>query len=84
MACTPLPTPPPLPPLPGGISLSPTIPTPSFDPSLCCKLIAFPTVPPLPPLPPGIWNAGVAAALGAILAAIETYLDAQPFNCPKE
>lgn len=84
MACTPLPTPPTPPALPDGISLAPPLPTPEFDPELCCKLLPF-EIPALPVSPPpGVWNSGAAAALDPILAAVQEVLDAASFNCPKE
>jgi hypothetical protein len=84
MACLPLPTPPPLPTLPGGISLTPTLPTPSLDPALCCKTVDLPIGPSLIPLPPGIFNPAAAAAISEVLAAATEYKDAIPLRCPKE
>lgn len=84
MPCAPLPAPPAPPALPDGISLTPTLPSPDFDPELCCKLLPF-DVPSAPiPLPPAVWNSGVAAAVDAILASVQAFLDAASFNCPKE
>lgn len=84
MACVPLPAAPSPPSLPDGISLTPTIPIPNFDPALCCKIVQLPTPPALPPLPPGVFNPAVAAAVEALLASVLAYLDGLPVNCPKE
>lgn len=82
MGCTFAPLPP-FPTLPPGITLGIPIPTPAFDATLCCKIIAFdPIVPPLP-LPPFLATAA-AAIITAQLALLEAYFDAIPFECPRE
>lgn len=84
MACTPLPTPPAPPALPGGITITPTLPSPSFDEALCCKIPQLPVAPALPGLPPGVFNPGVAEVLETILASVSAFKDALPLSCAKE
>ncbi len=84
MACLPLPSPPPLPALPPGISLDPALPAPNLAAELCCKIVALPPIPPLPPLGIGIFNPAVAAAIDALLDQILAYVQARPLSCPKE
>lgn len=82
MPCTFSPLPP-FPPLPPGLSLGIPIPSPSFNATLCCKILAFdPAIPPVP-LPPFAAQAAAAIIL-AQLALLEAYFDAQPFPCPRE
>lgn len=68
-----------------GLSLlPPALPSVSFNANLCCKILQFSIVPPPIPLPPLVLNAAVLAALGPVFAAINTYLDALPIDCPLE
>ncbi len=83
MACVPLPAPPALPSL-GPLSLTPTLPSLGFDPTLCCKLLPFPVATPPIPFPAGVYNPAVAVALAAALDTVRAYLDALPTGCPKE
>lgn len=82
MPCTPGVTLP-VPTLPGGISITPTIPDPDFDLTLCCKLLQFSPGAALPPF--GIpLNPALFAAITSTLQSIQDYLDAIPLKCPRE
>jgi len=82
MACIDMPHPA-LPTLPGGLSVSFTLPGASFNPQLCCKILQFSAV--LPPTPLGIpLNPGIIAAINTFIGQLQTYFDAIPVGCPKE
>ena len=84
MACVPIPQVV-LPELGFGLSLAPPqLIEPSFDLTLCCKILSFTVpIPPIP-LPPLVVNAGTAAILGQVTEAINAFLDQLTFECPKE
>lgn len=84
MACVPLPEPPPLPALPPGISITPTIPAPNLSADLCCKIPILPAIPAVLPLPPAVLNPAVAAVIETILAGVSAYRDALAIPCPRE
>lgn len=85
MACSPLPTPPAPPPLPGGISLEPPAPPPfPGAPDACCRIIDFPSIPAIVSFPPGTLNPGVMAGLDALMAGVQAFIDGLSFNCPRE
>jgi len=76
---------PPLPVLPEPYSIAPPAlpPLPDSTIGFCCRQVGF-TIPPIPiPLPPGV-STVFPAAIAAMLAAVEGYLDALPLYCPKE
>lgn len=84
MPCTPLPTPPAPPALPGGITLEPTLPVPDLAAELCCKTFAMPTIPALLPLPPGVFNPALAATITALLDQVLAHVRGRSLPCPKE
>jgi hypothetical protein len=83
MACIDAPVPP-FPTLPGGLTLGPGIPTPSFNVAYCCKLLEFNPA----PIPPFALSGPLLAAASAVLAAqhalLEAYFDLIPVVCPRE
>lgn len=85
MACDPLDLPP-IPGLPAPLTIAPpTLPAiPEGDLKFCCKILELPVAPELPPLPTGVLNAGVVEVLKQSIAAVQTYLDALPLDCPRE
>ncbi len=83
MACVPIPDVP-LPTLPDGITIAPTFPTFSFDPTLCCKILQLPlTIPPIA-IPPFLLNTGVNTVIANAVKAVQDYIDQLPHDCPKE
>jgi len=83
MACIPIPDVP-LPTLPGGLTIAPSIPSQSFDPALCCKLLNMPAVTPPVGIVGTLLNPAVNAAIATAIKSVQTYLDALPHDCPKE
>ena len=83
MACQPLRLPI-LPTLPGSITIAPTLPSATFDPALCCKILPFPLGTPAPPIPPLLLNPAVNAAIASVLKSVQDYVDLLPVTCPKE
>jgi len=83
MACIDAP-PLPIPTLPGGLTLGPGIPAPSFNVAFCCKLLEFNPHPILPiDLGPALGPA-LAAVSAAIASLNSAYFDLLPFRCPRE
>jgi hypothetical protein len=84
MACLDIPIPA-LPTLGLGLSIEPpALPSFSGDLALCCKILQFTIVLPPIPLPPLVINASTTALMTAATAAIQTYLDLLPLECPLE
>ncbi|HEY3254604.1 MAG TPA: hypothetical protein VGJ91_11670, partial [Polyangiaceae bacterium] len=83
MACVPIPDVP-LPTLPDGITIAPTFPAESFDPSLCCKILKIPITTPPIAIPPAILNPGVNAAIATAIKGVQDYIDKLQHDCPKE
>lgn len=83
MACVPLPKVA-APTLPAPLSIAPSVPTLSFDPDLCCKVLPFPLATPPVPLPAGTINPAVIAIVTNAMAQIQTYLNSLSIPCPKE
>lgn len=85
MACDPFELPP-LRELPSPLTITPpSLPAiPEGDLKFCCKILTLPVAPELPPLLPGVLNAGVVDVLKQSIAAVTTYLDALPLDCPRE
>jgi len=83
MSCVPIPDVP-LPTLPVPLTIAPTFPTESFDPELCCKILAFPLTTPPIPLPSGVFNPALCALIANTLKTVQDYLDRIPHDCPKE
>lgn len=84
MPCLELPIPT-LPTLGGGFTLGASLPSFSFDPQLCCKILPFPVVtPPIAiALPVGVM-AGAIASLNLAITAVNAFHDGFVFNCPLE
>lgn len=83
MACVPIPDIP-VPTLPAGISLTPTLPSFDFDENLCCKILQLELKPPPIPIPPLLLNPGVNAAIASTVKGVQDYIDRLPHDCPKE
>jgi hypothetical protein len=84
MPCLPI-TLPSIPTIPSPLTLGIGLPSASFDPKLCCKLLPFPIVTPPIPLPPGVFNPAVVAVINAQLSALTaTYFNLLPLKCPRE
>lgn len=83
MSCLGLP-PPAVPTLPGGLTLGAALPSFTFDPALCCKILPFPVSTPPLPLPPLVFNPAAIAAINAALASFASYFDALSLSCPLE
>ena len=77
-------TPPAPPTLPGGLTLGAAVPSISFDPTLCCKILPFPVNTPPLPLPPLVFNPAVIAAINLAMSQLVTYFDALSVSCPLE
>jgi len=83
MACIPIPDVP-LPTLPDGITIAPTLPSQDFDPALCCKVLNLPVSTPPIGIPPVLLNPGVNAILKNAIKGVQSYIDQLPHDCPKE
>jgi hypothetical protein len=83
MACVPIP-PLPLIELPPGITLGASVPTLSFDETLCCKIASFSFATPPIPLPPLVLQPAIIATINTALAALAAYHASLPFDCPLE
>lgn len=82
MACTPVPSVP-LPSLPPGISIGVSIPSPSFDAALCCKLLGF--SPSVPPIGLGVpLNPAIQVAIAGALQGLQNYFSQLAIRCPRE
>lgn len=82
MACLEIPAVP-FPELPAPLTLGAALPSQSFDPTLCCKLLPFPVV--APPVTLGVVLTGaIVVALNTQMALMLAYFDARPLNCPYE
>ncbi len=67
-----------------GLSIGITLPALSLDPKFCCKL-PLPAIA-TPPIPLGLnlVPAAVTTAINVYIAAVNTYVNALQFKCPKE
>ena len=83
MACIPLPKAA-VPTLPSPLSVDPPAVSLEFQAGLCCKLLSLPPASIAIDLPPGVINAAAIALINQNLAAIQTFLDSLPLDCPKE
>lgn len=84
MACIPIPELP-QPSLPGGITLGADLPVIDIDAKLCCKLAHFSSPPTsIAVLVTPTALAAAAVAVRAGIQAIQAYVDAIPFKCPRE
>ena len=83
MACIPIPDVP-VPTLPAGISITPTLPSQDFDAALCCKVLQIEIKPPPIPIPPLLLNPAVNAVIATTIKGVQDYIDALPHDCPKE
>ena len=65
-----------------GLSIAPPEPSAiDFDAELCCKFQFEIPLPPIP-LPPFAFNAAATLLIKNALAAVQTYIDALPLDCP--
>lgn len=81
MPCVSLPAPP-VPSLPGGITVAAALPPFSGNIEACCKLVDFPVSTPPVALPPG--TIAALAPLNVILDGVRNYFKALGVPCPKE